>query len=34
MLSWQFRLLRLYFHAQRFFSRPGGKINILKEREE
>jgi acetyl esterase/lipase len=34
MLSWQFRLLRLYFRAQRFFSRPGGEINILKEREE
>lgn len=34
MLSWQFRLLRLYFRAQRFFSRPGGEISILKEREE
>jgi hypothetical protein len=34
MLSWQFHLLRLYFRAQRFFSHPGGEINILKEREE
>jgi len=34
MLSWQFRLLRLYFRAQKFFSRADGKINILKEREE
>jgi len=34
MLSWQSRLLRLYFRAQRFFSRPGGEISVLKEREE
>jgi len=34
MLSWQFRLLRLYFRAQRFFSPSGGAIDIRKERGE
>jgi len=34
MLSWQFRLLKLYFRAQRLFSRVGGEINIAKERAE
>ncbi len=34
MLSWQIRLLKLYFRGQRFFSPPGGELNVLKEREE
>jgi acetyl esterase/lipase len=34
MLSWQFRLLRVYFRAQRFLSGKVDEINIAKEREE